>query len=135
MENEKGKLMENKIEITGRIQFCILKLRYSGKVLAVSYNPDYSNIYKDPTTEIVYMSFPISLTLDGYLHIEFPKLNINIYSKTVGGLQKDLYTEIKFLWKEYALEKDRKLSLEARELKQRLLSVFQEQDIYFKFGG
>lgn len=62
---------------------------------------------------------------DCYIAI-MPVLDITTIEDTSDAALNSLYDEILFLWEDYALEDDKKMTLDAIELKQRILNVIKE---------
>ncbi|MBS1912741.1 MAG: hypothetical protein JST22_12205 [Bacteroidetes bacterium] len=112
-EDDSPKKVTDVVDIVGvdLSPFIVMEFEYEGRILR----------FRRP--------LEITPTLDEsqqVICLEYEPLGIDIYASTRDELDTLIYEELDVLWRNYALEDPRNLSLDARELKSKLLAAIEE---------
>lgn len=127
----------NWIEIPYKFNYNFSKIDYTFNrrketVMAnKSYTKSFSYLKDCNTNRCIYLNepitFQISIDSDG-VYYSNEEYNIYAYGKNQKEAEQDIFNEFELQYKEYAMEDDKNLDKNARQLKQKLLNIYGEEN-------
>ena len=96
-----------------------------------SYTKSFLYLKDYKTNRCIYLNEPIIFKIDidaNGFYYSSEEYNIYAYGKNQKSAEQDIFNEFELQYKEYAMEDDENLDKNARELKQRLLNIYGEEE-------